>query len=463
MSNDHQDDNPPSLKPILDQNACDFSASGNLHIDGLVQERLQTLGPTSVLFYRKPLEFDHGQGVWLFDTDGNRYLDAYNNVAVLGHAHPAVSDAVAAQLQKINSHSRYLNKAGHTYAQQLLATLSAGEDCGFLPDPRLVMTCTGSEANDLALRLAFLATGAQGVIVSEAAYHGNTWLVNQISPSSCRQLPDWVATFSLDALQQEDIPVHQAMAAIREEITRAINTLKSRGYGVAALIADSIFSSDGVFAHPTGFLTAAVDEVREAGGVFIADEVQPGFARTGEAFWGYLRHSQAQQPLQPDIISFGKPMGNGYPVAGLIAPDNLLQAMADKEGYFNTFAGSHAAVAAAQAVLTTIGMEGLQENARHTGAAFKQELITLADSCPLIRSVRGAGLFIGVDLVNAHGEPDAELTSQIINALREQGILIGAAGKHGSTLKIRPPLCFSQDKVALFISRFRHVLTTIHS
>ena len=272
-----------------------------------------------------------------------------------------------------------------------------------------------------------------------------------------------MATFSLDALQQEDLTPEQAQAAITLEINRAINTLSNHGYGVAALLVDSIFSSDGVYSHPPGFLTTAVDIVREAGGLFIADEVQPGFARTGEQFWGYLRHSTEQKPLVPDIITFGKPMGNGYPVAGLITGNALLQTFADEEGYFNTFAGTHAAIAAAQAVLSAIQTEHLQDNARETGALFKRELNALMDEFTCIKAVRGAGLFLGVDLVNAAGNADAQLTSQVINAMRDLGILIGAAGKSGSTLKIRPPLCFSAENVALFIGRLRTVLTSLNN
>jgi len=447
------------VTPILDQNACDFSSTGNEYIDGLVQERLHTMGPTSVLFYRSPLEFEYGKGSWLYDKNGNGYLDAYNNVAVLGHGHPAVAEAVAGQFKKINTHSRYLNQASHHYARQLLATLPEGNTR--LNDPRLLMTCTGSEANDVALRLAFIATGQQGVIVSEAAYHGNTYLVNQVSPSSCKHIPDWVVTFSLDALQSEDISSDKAQEIILTEISAAISLLKQRGYGIAALLADSIFSSDGVYALPQGFLTAAVDAVHNESGLFIADEVQPGFARTGDSFWGYMRHSYKDEIVRPDIVTFGKPMGNGYPVAGLIASDNLLKKFADDEGYFNTFAGSHAAVAAAQAVLTTVEQEQLQNNARQTGGILKQGLQQLAEESPLIRAVRGAGLFIGVDVVNQQGEPDSVLTGNIINLMRGERVLIGAAGRLGSTLKIRPPLCFSAQDADFFLEKFSRVLQSV--
>jgi 4-aminobutyrate aminotransferase-like enzyme len=439
------------IKPILDQNACDFSATGNDDIDALIQQRLNTLGPTSVLFYREPLEMVRGEGAWLYDSAGNTYLDAYNNVAVLGHSHPAVANAVSEQLTKLNTHSRYLDRNSHDYASKLLATLP-------LKNARLVLTCTGSEANDLAIRLAQLATGEQGIIVSEAAYHGNTYLVNQVSPASCKKLPDWVATFSLDALRDETLSLADASEFIQKQIQQALQKLKDKGYDCAALLADSIFSSDGVFALPSGFLNAAVDEVRAAGGIFIADEVQPGFGRTGDALWGFMRHSNSDTQLIPDIVTFGKPMGNGYPVAGLVATQHLLQQFADDDGYFNTFAGSHVAIAAAQTVFDTIHSEQLQLNAQQTGVFLKSALIMLKNDFPQIAKVRGAGLFIGIDIINLKGEPDAELTSTIINDMRQHGVLIGAAGKDGSTLKIRPPLCFKQQHAEQFIAVLSQVL-----
>ncbi len=441
-----------TVKSILAQNACDFSASGNEDIDHLVEQRLATLGPTSVLFYREPLEMVRGEGTWLYDSAGKQYLDAYNNVAVLGHSHPAVAQAVAEQLTKINTHSRYLDRNSHHYAEQLLATLP-------VDNARLLFTCTGSEANDLAIRLAQLATGKQGIVVSEAAYHGNTALVNQVSPSSCKRLPDWLATFSLDGLRDENITLEEAKAYIRSEIGNAVAKLQQKGFGCAALLADSIFSSDGVFASPTGFLMMAVEEIRAEGGLFIADEVQPGFGRTGDELWGFMRHSTAEQVLVPDVVTFGKPMGNGYPVAGLVASNDLLQQFADQDGYFNTFAGSHAAIAAAQAVFDAIQSEQLQQNSQQTGTFLKAGLNDLKTDFSQIKSVRGAGLFIGIDIVNEEsGLPDGTFTSEIINALRQHQVLIGAAGKDGSTLKIRPPLCFKQEHAEHFLAVFKQVL-----
>ena len=440
------------IRPILEQNACDFHATGNDQLDALVQERLATMGPTSVLFYREPLEMVRGEGAWLFNSAGERFLDAYNNVAVLGHSHPAITAAVSQQLGLLNTHSRYLNRAGHGYAQQLLSTLP-------LENSRLLLTCTGSEANDLAIRLAQAATGAHGIIVSEAAYHGNTYLVNQVSPSSCRSIPDWVATFSLDALRNEQLSLAEACASIRSEIQQAIQQLQLRGYQVAALLADSVFSSDGIFTEPAGFLAAAVDEVRAAGGVFIADEVQPGFGRCGDTFWGFMHHSSADEPLIPEIVTFGKPMGNGYPVSGLVTGEHLLKRLADGDGYFNTFAGTNVAIAAAQAVLDTLEKEQLQHNAAVTGAYIKQELLAMQAQYPVIKAVRGRGFFIGVDLHFCDDlMQNAQSTSDLINRLRSAGVLIGAAGKDGATLKIRPPLCLNQQQAELFVNTLRSVL-----
>ena len=443
-------DKPTAIKPILEQNA--FQPGDRLEpaTARLVEKRLATLGPTTMLFYRQPLEIVRGEGMWLFDSQGRRYLDAYNNVQVLGHCHPAVVEAVSRQLGQLNIHTRYLDDAIHHYAEQLLASLPVA-------DGRLVLTCTGSEANDLALRLARQWTGRQGVIVSAAAYHGNTERVTEVSPSSYKtgQPPPWVETISLEPLND---PHTDARQWLQQETQRALCALARRGYDCAALLIDSIFSSDGIYADPPGFLQPAVELVRAAGGVLIADEVQPGFGRTGEALWGFVRHD-----LQPEIVTFGKPMGNGFPVAGLVAQQPMLARLAQQQGYFNTFGGSSAAIAAAQAVWDTLEKEQLQRNAAHTGAYFKQQLQQRQQRWPVISQVRGSGLFIGVDLSRAdqQTEPDPQLTGRLINALREQGVLIGAAGRHGATLKIRPPLCFNQQHADLFLSHFDTVMSEL--
>ncbi|TCK07193.1 aspartate aminotransferase family protein [Marinobacterium mangrovicola] len=433
-------------RSILDQNAFNFArSSGNDHLDSLIRQRRELVGPTSMLFYDQPIEMVEGQGVWLFDAEGKRYLDVYNNVPVLGHCHPRVIDAVAQQMVRLNVHTRYLDEALHRYAEQLLGTLP-------LDSGRLVMTCTGSEANDLALRLARLHSGKQGVIVSAAAYHGNTAAVTEVSPSSMKQgqVPDFVVCIDLEPLNDESL---DAAAYLDTQVANAIELLDERGFGCAALLIDTIFSSDGVYADPAGALAPAVRRVQHAGGLLIADEVQPGFGRTGSEFWGFARHG-----LMPDIVTFGKPMGNGYPVAGLAAPEALLAELAAQTGYFNTFGGSSVAVAAAQAVLDTLVEEELQANALSTGNELLAGLSGLCDEFPQLARVRGAGLFIGVDIVAADNQPDPLACSRIINALRHRGVLIGAAGLYGNVLKIRPPLCFKPEHGHLLLEQLRQVL-----
>ena len=441
-------------KPILDQNAFDFDQynGADTELATLIQRRQNTIGPTSMLFYQEPLHIVRGQGTWLFDNKGTQYLDVYNNVPSLGHCHPKVVEAISQQLSKLNVHSRYLHDTVHIYAEKLLATMPDNID-------RLVMTCTGSEANDLALRLARTHTQKQGIIVSEAAYHGNTQIVTEVSPASYKTKgpPDYVVTIPMSPLTRQGF---QAGDWLAWHVRKALQTLDSRGFGCAALLVDSIFSSDGVYSHPTGFLQQSVDIVHAHGALFIADEVQPGFGRTGDCMWGFGRHQ-----VVPDIITLGKPMGNGYPVAGLACRLDLLEALTEEYGYFNTFGGSTTAAAAGLAVLNTLEEEGLMENSQQVGAYLKEGLYTLKGQYPSIVEIRGAGLFIGLELgidgdVN---QPDVEKTTAAINLLRRDNILIGSAGKFGNVLKMRPPLCFSRDNADLLLGTLGTVLGELGS
>jgi 4-aminobutyrate aminotransferase-like enzyme len=420
-------DNEPH-KPILALNAFDpgHAAALDPALAQLVQRRYRVHGSASVLFYQQPLEFVRAEGCWLYDASGTAYLDAYNNVPSVGHCHPRVVAAATAQLGQINVHNRYLHAGTLDYAERLLATM-----------PRelsnITFTCTGSESNDLALRLAAGFTGATGVIVTEAAYHGNTALTTTVSPSSflrCGPAPH------VRLVRAPAVP-----ESFADDVAAAIADLERCGLRLSALLIDSIFSSDGVFADPAGFLQPAVARVRAAGGVLIADEVQCGFARTGAALWGFERHG-----LQPDIVTLGKPMGNGYPIGAVIMRPEILDALREREGYFNTFAGSPVAAAVGNAVLDVIEQEGLLANAARVGQHLRQGLAALAARRPALGTVRGAGLFIGVDI----REPAS--ASDLINALRQRRVLIGAAGRSGDVLKIRPPLCFSTAQADLLIA-----------
>lgn len=422
--------------PILSLNA--FEAGTAEAARPAVARRLSVFGRGAVLFYREPIEMMSAQGTRMRAADGREYLDLYNNVPSVGHCHPRVVEAVQRQVARLNIHTRYLVEAVTDYAEALLATFPA--QLG-----NVTFSCTGSEANDLALRLARLATGRQGIIVTEGAYHGNTASVTEVSPSTYKtgRWPDYVRVVPApDARIYGDDLASGFAAAVSAEMA----ALERSGFGTAALLVDTIFSSDGIFADPTGFLAPAVAAVRAAGGLFIADEVQPGFGRTGAALWGFLRHG-----VTPDIVTMGKPMGNGIPIAGLVTRPDILGLLTEHYGYFNTFGGNPVAAAAGQAVLDVIAEEGLIENAHVVGAYLRDGVRSLGLAG--IGDIRGAGLYIGVDVVDpATGAADPARTTRLMNALREEGVLIGAAGLGANVLKIRPPLCLSKADVDLFLT-----------
>ena len=437
---------------ILALNAFRETSPGALDAEtaALVERRKATFGAASVLFYREPLKMVRAAGAYLYASDGRRYLDFYNNVPSVGHCHPKVVEAVAKQLAEINIHSRYLHDTVHDYAEKLLATFPTALS-------NIVFTCSGSEANDLALRIAKKASGGTGSIVTETAYHGNTSAVTEISPSSYKTGAPPPHIRTVPAPDPRRFP-RKPGAGFAKAVKDAIAAMEADGIRLAGLIADSIFSSDGVFADPPGFLTQAVKAVRKAGGLFIADEVQPGFGRTGSGMWGFARHG-----LTPDIVTMGKPMGNGYPIAGLVTRPALLTAFAEDFGYFNTFAASPAAAAAGLAVLDVINEDGLIKNASMVGAHLSGELLGLSARYPTISAVRGSGLYLGVEF-SRDGDfnaPDPDLATAMINGLREHGILIGAAGRFGNILKIRPPLCVTKDNADELVGRMEDVLADL--
>ena len=408
----------------------------------LIERRAQLLGPAYRLFYDKPLHVVRGEGVWLHGADGRRYLDAYNNVASVGHCHPHVVEAIARQAATLNTHTRYLHDGVLDYAERLLATMPPALG-------HAMFTCTGSEANDLAMRIARAHTKGTGLIVTRFAYHGVTSAIAEASPSLGQyvRLGDAVRTVHApDSYRTEPEALGKAFAAgVRE----AIADLRAHGLQPAALMVDTVFSSDGIYTDPPGFLGEAVDVIRETGGVFIADEVQAGLARSGDAMWGFQRHG-----VVPDIVTMGKPLGAGHPLAGIAVRPDVLAAFARESRYFNTFGGNPVAMAAGSAVLDVIEREGLLANAQAVGGHLRDGLRELAAKHPLIGDVRGAGLFVGVELVTdrATKAPATAKTARVVNAMRERGVLLSSTGPHANTLKIRPPLVFSRRDADLLIS-----------
>ena len=442
-----------ATRKILELNAFDMRAAAGLDPEtaNLVARRRRVFGPTSMLFYARPLNLVRGEGVWLIGADGTRYLDAYNNVASVGHCHPRVVAAVSRQMATLNTHSRYLSEIVYTYAERLLATL-----------PRelsnIVLTCTGSESVDLALRIARAVTGGTGLIVTANAYHGNTRSATEISPSSASAEPPNPHVFLVPAPDTYRTMSKDVGPRFAANVRKAIAAMKRKKIRFAGLIADSIFSSDGIYSGEPGFMAEAIASVRKEGGMFIADEVQPGFARTGETMWGFERHG-----LVPDVVVMGKPMGNGYPIGGVAVKPNLLEAFGATSGYFNTFGGNPVAAAAGLAVLETIEAETLQQNALEIGAYLLAELDGVAQRFSQVGDLRGKGLYIGVELVRDRKskKPDREAATRIVDMLRDRNVLVGIAGPHGNVLKIRPPLCFERDHADLLVKALSDSLAAL--
>jgi 4-aminobutyrate aminotransferase-like enzyme len=418
---------------------------------GLLQRRARVLGPSYKLFYENPVHFVRGEGVRLYDKDGTPYLDVYNNVPSVGHCHPRVVEAQSRQAALLNTHTRYLYDIILTYAERLVASFPAEL-------ANVMFTCTGSEANDLAFRIARAHTGHSGIIVTANGYHGITASVAEASPSLGFGVPLGSHVRAVPAPDAYRIGAADVAERFTADVQAAIDDLARHGIKPAVLIFDTLFSSDGVLTHPPGFIGGAVAAVRRAGGLFIADEVQPGFARTGTAMWGFQRHD-----VVPDIVTLGKPMGNGLPIGGVIARPDVLEQFAATARYFNTFGGNPVCCAAALAVLDVIRDEGLQENARLVGEYLRAGLSRLAAADDRIGQVRGAGLFIGVDFVTdtQSREPDPATALAMVNRLRELRVLISASGPLGHVLKIRPPLPFSKSDGDEFLDRFQQALARL--
>jgi 4-aminobutyrate aminotransferase-like enzyme len=418
-----------------------------------IRRRDQSLGPGYRLFYDTPIEVVRGKGVTLFDPEGNEYLDVYNNVPSVGHAHPKVIAAVHEQMQTLNTNTRYVQESILDYSEQLLSTFPAALG-------HVMFTCTGSEANDLAMRVAKYATGNQGIIVTAGAYHGLTAEVSSFSPSLGVGVPLGANVRVIDAPDALRYSSDQVSLEdhLRNQVRAAIADLHRHGIGLAAFIADSIFSSDGIFAGPAGFLRPIIEEVHAAGGLYIADEVQPGFGRTGEEWWGFQRHG-----IVPDIVTMGKPMGNGIPVAAAVFKPELLVEFGKNIRYFNTFGGNSVAIAAAQAVLDVIREESLMENSLKVGGKILTELKDLTQGLDQVAEVRGSGLFVGVDIVTDRSTltPDGDTAAGIVNRLREERILISASGAQGNVLKVRPPLPFSSNDADRLLEAMSRAFKTL--
>ena len=429
-----------------------------LRFADLTAKRKTKLGSSLSLSYARPVHIVRGYGAWLYDDTGRRYLDTVNNVPHVGHGNRRVAEAIARHSRVLNTNTRYLHTQIVALAEELLAHFPPPLEVVFL-------VCSGSEANELALRMARCHTGNDGVVCLEGGYHGNTGALVEIShykfagPGGAGR-GDRVAVASMPDTYRgryRSPGSPDAAALYADDVAEAASRLARRpgGPGVAAFVAEPILSCGGQIEPPPGYLTAAFDHVRRAGGVCVADEVQVGFGRVGDAFWGF-----ESQGVVPDIVTLGKPMGNGHPVAAVVTTREIADSFANGMEYFSTFGGNPVSCAAARAVLAEIRSRGLQDRARQVGGYLLEGLGELARRYPIVGDVRGRGLFLGMEFVRdpATRKPYPEACTYIANRARDLGVFLSVDGPDHNVLKFKPPLVFGETEAELLIATLETVL-----
>ena len=417
----------------------------------LIERRDRLMGVGAPIFYNNPIHLVRGEGVWLFDADDRRYLDLYNNVPCVGHCHPHVVQAMKEQAETLNVHNRYLHAGVLDYAQRLV-------DCHADSLTSAIFTCSGTEANEVAMSMARIATGGRGFICSDAAYHGNSSEVSKLTRVGSSGLSD-PEIRSIPFPQcyrpiRKDVPESELTGLYLAAVQDAIDGFKSDAVSLAGVMFCPILANEGLPNIPDGFMQQAAELVRSAGGLFIADEVQAGFCRTG-CWWGY-----EMMDFVPDIVTMGKPMGNGLPLAGVVASTELVNAFREGKRYFNTFASSPLQAAVGSAVMDVIETENLRQSVSQVGEYITDELAKMQDSCEAMGDVRSQGLFIAMEWVRDRQArtPDPDNADRMVNGLKEKGFLIGCAGVHRNVLKIRPPLVLQREHADLFLTAFEETL-----
>lgn len=413
----------------------------------LQQRRDRALGAGAELFYDSPLEIVRGEGVYLFDRNGRRYVDMYNNVPCVGHANPAVVHAMSKQQATLNVHSRYLHEGIVTFAERLAGLNHDGIES-------VVFSCSGTEAVEVAIRIARLVTGNRGLICTDATYHGNSELVGSMSYlSKAPPTTGEIRAFPFPDLYrplEEGLSDDELCEVYLERIASSIESLKAEDSGFAALIMCPIFANEGPTEIPSGFMSKVTDLAHREGGLVIADEVQSGYGRTG-LWWGYEKTE-----FLPDIVVTGKPMGNGLPLSATATKKDFVDAFRAEGDYFNTCAATPLQAAVGMAVLDEIERLDLVRNASEVGDRLTSKLKERVAEYDVIGDARGYGLFIGVEMVkdSVSKEPDAALTLSLSDCLKDKGFLVSYSGKYDNVLKIRPPLVFSHANADEFLSAF---------
>jgi 4-aminobutyrate aminotransferase-like enzyme/Ser/Thr protein kinase RdoA (MazF antagonist) len=423
-------------------------------LEDLLDTRKQKLGKSLSISYRRPLHILRGFKQYLYDQNGRRYLDTVNNVAHVGHEHPKVVQAAQRQMAVLNTNTRYLHANIIQFAEELLAT--------FPPELNVVhFVNSGSEANELALRMAQTCTGQRDMIAVEVGYHGNT--------TGCVD----ISSYKFDGKGGRGAPPHTHIVPIPDtyrgryrkdpeagvkyarHVQKAIEEVQSQGRNIGGFFCESILSCGGQIVLPEGYLKEAFQHVRAAGGLCVMDEVQVGFGRVGEKFWGF-----ELQGVVPDVVTMGKPIGNGHPLGAVVTTEEVARQFANGMEYFSTFGGNPVSCAIGSAVLQVIQEEGLQQHAREVGQYLRKNLLELQTQYPLIGDVRGPGLFQGFELVKdpEHLTPAAEEASYLANRAREHGILMSTDGPFENVLKIKPPMCFDKKNVDFLVETLDKVL-----
>jgi 4-aminobutyrate aminotransferase-like enzyme/Ser/Thr protein kinase RdoA (MazF antagonist) len=420
----------------------------------LLSRRDASFAPVQEFYYRKPPQIERGKRHYLMSTAGRTYLDMVNNVTVLGHAHPRIADTAARQLRKLNTNSRFNYEAVVEFSERL---------AGLLPDPldTVFLVNSGSEASDLAIRLATASTGRRDVVAVREAYHGWTYGTDAVStstadnPNALATRPDWVHTVeSPNSFRGK----YRGADAVRYagEAVEVIERLVAEGRPPAGFICESVYGNAGGMALPDGYLQQVYAAVRAAGGLAISDEVQVGYGRLGEWFWGFM-----QQDAVPDIVSIAKSVGNGYPLGAVITSRAVADGFRSQGYFFSSTGGSPLSCAIGMTVLDVLRDEGLQENARRVGAHLKAKLRALQDKHPIIGTVHGIGLYLGVEMIRDPStlEPAAEETSAICDRMLELGVIIQPTGDHMNILKTKPPLCIDIEAADFYVDTLDRVLT----
>ena len=412
-------------------------------------KRTQFMGE-SPLFYKEPIYLEKGEGVWLYDKAGKKYLDVYNNVPVAGHCHPRIIASLTDQASKLNVHSRYISDVVVDYSEKLVSLHSDNLS-------KLQMACSGTEAVEIAIKMARIHTGGQGIICSNATYHGNShetfrMTIGPFEPEFRRvTYPESYRPIK-EGLSQEEL-----CTLYLKEVEKQIEGFSQDGIKFAGLIFCSLFANEGLPDFPKDYLTKVSKLVRDSGGVLILDEVQAGFGRTG-TWWGYQLSN-----VSPDIAVMGKPMGSGLPVSGVIATEEISNTFHEKAFYFNTTAATPLQAAVAGTVIDIIQDEGLIENAEKIGGYLKTELLKIKDDFDYLGDVRGPGLFIGLDIVDNKEDknPDRERAIEIVEILKNEGVLISNAGQYRNVLKLRPPLVFDIDNANFLLETLNQVFREV--